>query len=151
MYIAATITLAIRTSFTYKEQGASLEIQVARSGGVNLKLHAVMLIWLMLGKTHLFIGYGSAFISRLIGLDFTIAVHRWVGVMCIPWTIVHAAGHLANYSLNLGGDTEVFLYSNRKKQGWVDGTAGITGVALTLLLIVISLGYGLRKCNFELF
>lgn len=94
LFVAANLWLFVGAFVAYREQGASLWIQIARGCGACLNLDAPLLLVPML--RHLWTSVRRTWWHRVLPLDELVGIHRLIGEAVFGFSLVHTAAHLTN-------------------------------------------------------
>nr|XP_016852000.1 PREDICTED: NADPH oxidase 5 [Anolis carolinensis] len=80
--------------------------------------------------------------AKVLPLDQSVLLHRLIGCSVAALSVLHTGAHVANF-VRLSQTNDIFylweyLFTTRTGIGWVYGTASVTGLALQLLIGLMS-------------
>lgn len=138
-WLAANIYFFVHAMQTYADSGANLTVQIARGCGACLNLNAALVMLPMCRA--LCTGLRHSFLYRLFPLDNLTAIHKLLGISIVAFSCVHIGAHIYNYQLNhLAVGVQL-----------ITTLVGLTGLALTGILLLIWRASQNRQKNFEKF
>ena len=85
------------------------------------------------------------FLRKLFWLDHITTLHKWTGMSLIFFTALHVIAHVFNYIAVSATSTDSMLRSQKFVQLFFMAPTGITGIFITLILLVIGAGSALRR------
>lgn len=138
-YVAANSFLFVNAMLTHADTGANLAVQIARGCGACLNLNAALILLPMCKS--LCSGLRHSFLYRLLPLDELTDIHKAIAFAIIGFSLVHISAHFYNYQLSGIAIEQQLLYS----------LVGLTGVALTAILILMMKSSMNRQKNYEKF
>ncbi|XP_046846021.1 NADPH oxidase 5-like [Xenia sp. Carnegie-2017] len=134
-------------------------VVLARIHGMCLNLNCTFIFVLMLKMSLTWLR--STSLRKILPIDDHIMFHKLVGLFIIYLSFGHTLGHVGFYIDTPGmKDNNAtlavweYLFTTRGKQGWFENLAGITGVILILILVIMgifSLPFVRRSGHFEIF
>ena len=126
---------------------------VARVHGMCLNFNGMFLLVLMMKYSLTWLR--STRIGKYFPIDHHITFHKAVAVIIFIQSILHFIGHIGRYIVTESGiQVWEYLFTTKSGEGWVSGTAGITGVLLLIIfgiMAIMSLPFVRRNGYFELF
>ncbi|XP_046849727.1 NADPH oxidase 5-like [Xenia sp. Carnegie-2017] len=132
---------------------------IARTHGMCLNFNSVLILMLMLKSSLTWLR--STWIGKYLPIDQHILYHKAVATIILVLSILHCAGHVGRYATmkpTYPNDTHFemweYMLTLRTPEGWVGGSAGITGVLLLVILgiiCILSQPFVREKGYFELF
>ncbi|CAB4014169.1 NADPH oxidase 5, partial [Paramuricea clavata] len=77
--------------------------------------------------------------GKFFPIDQHIIFHKCVATVILLQSVLHFIGHLGRYITTDPPKFEVweYMFTTRTPEGWVNGSAGITGVLLLIILVVM--------------
>jgi predicted ferric reductase len=130
--------LFVYNALSYRDLGVA--IMIARGCGMCLNFNSTFILVLVLRKCLTWLR-GTPMGPNL-PLDHNIELHKLIGVLIAVFGAVHTIAHCVNLGIitNSQNATHVwweYIFTTKTDLGWVNGTAGITGVLLCLTVIVM--------------
>ncbi|XP_067327278.1 NADPH oxidase 5 [Anolis sagrei] len=153
-YLAVNILLFTLAALQHVGSGAW--IMLAKGCGQCLNLNCTFLVVLMLRRCLTWLR--TTWVAKVLPLDQSVLLHQLIGCSVAALSVLHTGAHVANF-VRLSQTNSTFylweyLFTTRPGIGWVYGTASITGLALQLLLGLMSVcsSTSVRKSgHFEVF
>ncbi|XP_062502529.1 NADPH oxidase 5-like [Corticium candelabrum] len=138
LFTVINIGLFTYNAIAYKHSGPA--VSIARGFGLCLDFDTVTVIVLMLRKTLTWLRGTS--LGPYLPLDQHINLHKVVAYVILMLAIGHTTAHCVNIRqiVNEPNATHAYweyLFSTHTDLGWVNGSAGVTGVTLLIILITI--------------
>ncbi|XP_011305289.1 NADPH oxidase 5 [Fopius arisanus] len=162
LWIFFLINFALFVSRMYEYRDAGGLVMIARACGQCLNFDCTIILVLMLRQCITFLRTHG--FSSVLPLDHNIYLHKMVGVTIGVLSICHTIAHLLNFGVFVINDeilnsshysmSEWLLTSRPGVFGLVGGGANPTGVALIMILFVMSLcsmPFVRRGGSFEIF
>lgn len=138
-YALVNIVLFRNAMETYADQGGNLAMQLARGGGVCLNFNSALVL-LPLCKA-LLTSVRHTGLYRLLPLDRPVDIHKGIAYAIIFFSGIHIMAHLTNHVIsNMNIAEELFTT-----------LVGVTGVVLTVVLLVVWGFSSTRHANYERF
>ncbi|XP_065834073.1 NADPH oxidase 5-like isoform X2 [Oscarella lobularis] len=142
-------------SYLYRDSGTF--VSIARGCGMCLDFNSVLMIVLMLRKFLTWLR--GTRLAPYLPLDQHIEFHKAVGILIAIYSIGHCLAHFINIGIIVTKPNSTdhyweYLFTTKKDFGWVNGSAGISGLVLCVILtimIVCSQPCIRRKGYFEVF
>ncbi|XP_062819213.1 NADPH oxidase 5 [Anolis carolinensis] len=137
-YLAVNILLF--TLAALKHLGSGAWIMLAKGCGQCLNLNCTFLVVVMLRRCLTWLR--ATWAAKVLPLDQSVLLHRLIGCSVAALSVLHTGAHVANFvRLSQTNDTFYlweYLFTTRTGIGWVYGTASVTGLALQLLIGLMS-------------
>jgi predicted ferric reductase/Ca2+-binding EF-hand superfamily protein len=125
LWVGANAALFLRAALEYRASGHNELIQLARGCGACINLNGA-LIALTMARRSLTVARRTPLL-RLLPLDDSVAIHRWLGGWLFVLALVHTVAHGANWALSAPGIWQALARN----------TAAWTGLALLLVFAVM--------------
>ncbi|HEX6271672.1 MAG TPA: ferric reductase-like transmembrane domain-containing protein, partial [Polyangiaceae bacterium] len=125
LWVGANAALFLLAVLEYRAQGQNELVQLARGCGACINLNGALIALTMARRSLTFARRTP--LLRLLPLDDSVAIHRWLGGWLFALALVHTAAHGANWAL-----TAPSFW-----QAVTRGSAGFTGLALLLVFAVM--------------
>ena len=125
LWAGAKAALFLRAVVEYRAQGQNELVQLARGCGACINLNGALIALTMARRSLTFARRVP--LLRLLPLDDSVAIHRWLGGWLFALALVHTAAHGANWALTAPSFWHAFAR----------GSAGFTGLALLLVFAVM--------------
>jgi hypothetical protein len=130
--------LFVYNAFAYKEYG--VPVSIARGCGICISFNSVVVIILMLRKTMTWLR--GTTVGPYLPLDNHIDLHKIVAWLIVLFSVGHATAHLINFEITVNEPNVTIVYWEylvpaHTDVGWVEGSAGFTGIILLLVLVVM--------------
>lgn len=138
-YWAANISLFAGAVLEYREQGASLAVQIARGGGACLNFNCALVLLPMCRSLHSWLRH--TFLFRLLPLDNLTEIHKGIAYAIVAFSGIHIAAHFSNYWLTGQVLWQVLLFT----------VVGATGVVCTVALLAMWYTGHRRHQHYETF
>jgi predicted ferric reductase/Ca2+-binding EF-hand superfamily protein len=119
--------------------GSSYGMIVARAGGAALNLNMALVLIPMFRALWGYLRH--TFINHLIKIDKMVDYHKAIGYSIVIFTLIHIAGHLANYKITNQSIGEALIHTS----------AGLTGLLITIAFLIMLSGVWRRQSNREWF
>ncbi|XP_063990833.1 NADPH oxidase 5 isoform X2 [Diachasmimorpha longicaudata] len=160
MFFLINVALFVSRLYQYRHAGGL--VMIARACGQCLNFDCTFILVLMLRQCITFLRTHG--FSSILPLDHNIYLHKMVGMTIGILSIVHTVAHLLNFGMFVINDevlnsshysmSEWLLTSRPGLFGLVGGGANPTGIALIMILFVMSLcsmPFVRRGGSFEIF
>jgi predicted ferric reductase len=118
LWLLANAAVFANAVFTYAELGKNELVQIARGCGACINLNGALILLPMARGAVTFARRMP--VLRLLPLDESVAIHRWLGGALLIFSLVHTLAHTVNWATTTPG-----LWAS-----FSAGTAGWTGLAL---------------------
>ena len=143
LWAIANIVIYLNAVHTYYDKGANIFVMLARGGGACLNFNGMLILLPMMRR--LWTWVRKTPINRIMPVDETIDIHRFIGHAMFGFAVVHTIAHFLNYALGTSAPFVNQLFMTK---------AGLTGFILLIvfsIMWVCSLERIRRSGKFELF
>ncbi|XP_046833687.1 NADPH oxidase 5 [Vespa crabro] len=160
LFLTINATLFVSRIFQYRRWNGY--VILARACGQCLNFNCSFVLVLMLRQCITFLRTNG--FSSILPLDHHIYLHKMTGVLIVVFSVVHTVMHLLNFGIVVLNDKTLnsanftmaeWIFSSKPKLfGLVEGCANPTGIALIVILVVMtvcSLPFVRRGGCFEIF
>ncbi|CAB3980388.1 NADPH oxidase 5 isoform X1, partial [Paramuricea clavata] len=141
LYVLLNAALCIWVGIERRHQGGW--IILARINGMCLNFNSMFILVLMMKG--LLTWVRSTRFGKFFPIDQHIIFHKCVAGVILFQSVLHFIGHLGRYittdppSGKPKFEVWEYMFTTRTPEGWVNGSAGITGVLLLIILVVMSI------------
>jgi predicted ferric reductase/Ca2+-binding EF-hand superfamily protein len=101
LWVLANAALFMNAVLHYRALGANELVQIARGSGACIYLNGALILLPMARRTLTFARRMP--LLRLMPLDDSVAIHRWLGGSLLIFSLVHTAAHGANWATSSPG------------------------------------------------
>ncbi|CAB3992535.1 NADPH oxidase 5, partial [Paramuricea clavata] len=135
LYVLLNAALCIWVGVERRHQGGW--IILARINGMCLNFNSMFILVVMMKG--LLTWLRSTRFGKFFPIDQHIIFHKCVAAVILLQSVLHFIGHLGRYITTDSPKFEVweYMFTTRTPEGWANGSAGITGVLLLIILVVM--------------
>lgn len=138
-YLVINVVLFADAMHCYQEQGANLAVQIARGCGACLNFNGGLILLPLCKSLITWLRHTPLY--RVLPLDRPVDMHKGIAYAIIFFSALHIVAHISNYLISRQDVVSVLSTT----------VVGITGVVLTVVMIVVWWLSSARKSNYERF